>query len=127
MALLVNEDYGSVDKFASETGGIATVFAKKGDDFIRITTSVKNDKGERQQGTLLGKNDPAYANVSKGEPYTGVTVVGGKPYMGHYLPAKDGSGKVVGILFIGNDISVFHTCCKSRWQRRNSSSMAAPM
>ncbi|EHL23060.1 methyl-accepting chemotaxis sensory transducer [Acidovorax sp. NO-1] len=105
---LVNEDYGSVDKFASETGGIATVFAKKGDDFIRITTSVKNDKGERQQGTLLGKNDPAYANVSKGEPYTGVTVVGGKPYMGHYLPAKDGSGKVVGLLFIGNDISVFH-------------------
>ena len=124
---LVNEDYGSVDKFASETGGIATVFAKKGDDFIRITTSVKNDKGERQQGTLLGKNDPAYANVSKGEPYTGVTVVGGKPYMGHYMPAKDGSGKVVGLLFIGNDISVFHTCCKSRWHRRNSSSMAAPM
>ena len=40
---LVNEDYGSVDKFASETGGIATVFAKKGDDFIRVTTSVKNE------------------------------------------------------------------------------------
>ena len=60
---LVNEDYGSVDKFASETGGIATVFAKKGDDFIRITTSVKNDKGERQQGTPLGKDDPAYASV----------------------------------------------------------------
>ena len=105
---LVNEDYGSVDKFASETGGIATVFAKKGDDFIRITTSVKNDKGERQQGTPLGKDDPAYATVAKGEPYTGVTVVGGKPFMGHYLPAKDASGKVIALLFIGNDISVFH-------------------
>ena len=34
---LVNEDYGSVDKFASETGGIATVFAKKGDDFIPVS------------------------------------------------------------------------------------------
>jgi methyl-accepting chemotaxis protein len=105
---LVNEDYGSVDKFASETGGIASVFARDGDDFIRITTSVKNDEGERQQGTPLGKDDPAYAAVSQGEPYTGVTTVGGKPYMSHYLPTKDASGKVVGLLFIGNDISVFH-------------------
>ncbi len=105
---LVNEDYGSVDKFASETGGIATVFAKKGDDFVRITTSVKNEQGARQQGTPLGKDDPAYATVSKGEPYTGVTVVGGKPFMGHYLPAKDASDKVIALLFIGNDISVFH-------------------
>ena len=105
---LVNEDYGSVDKFASETGGIATVFAKKGDDFVRITTSVKNDKGERQMGTPLGRTDPACATVSKGEPYTGVTVVNGKPFMGHYLPAKDASGKVIALLFIGNDISVFH-------------------
>ena len=104
---LVNEDYGSVDKFASETGGIATVFAKKGDDFVRITTSVKNDKGERQMGTPLGRTDPAFATVSKGEPYTGVTVVNGKPFMGHYLPAKDASGKVIALLFIGNDISVF--------------------
>ena len=105
---LVNEDYGSVDKFASETGGIATVFARKGDDFVRITTSVKNDKGERQMGTPLGRTDPAFATVSKGEPYTGVTVVNGKPFMGHYLPAKDASGKVIALLFIGNDISVFH-------------------
>ena len=105
---LVNEDYGSVDKFANETGGIATVFARKGDDFMRITTSVKNEQGERQQGTPLNRADPAYAAVSKGAPYTGVTVVGGKPYMGHYLPTKDASGKVVALLFIGNDISVFH-------------------
>ena len=105
---LVNEDYGSVDKFATETGGIATVFARKGDDFVRITTSVKNEKGERQMGTPLGRADPAYATVVKGELYTGVTQVNGKPYMGHYLPTKDASGKVVALLFIGNDISVFH-------------------
>ncbi len=105
---LVNEDYGSVDKFANETGGIATVFARKGEDFMRITTSVKNDKGERQQGTPLARTDPAFAAVSKGEPYTGVVVVNGKPYMGHYLPTKDSAGKVTAVLFIGNDISVFH-------------------
>ncbi|RYH69169.1 MAG: HAMP domain-containing protein [Alcaligenaceae bacterium] len=104
---LVNEDYSSVDKFAGETGGIATIFTRKGDDFIRLITSVKNEKDERQQGTYLGRDDPAYSNVSKGEAYTGVMSAGGKSYMGHYSPAKDESGKVIALIFIGNDISVF--------------------
>ena len=105
---LVNEDYSAVDKFANETGGVATVFARKGDDFVRITTSVKDAQGQRQQGTPLDRADPAYAAVVKGEPYTGITVVAGKPYMGHYLPVKDTAGKVVALLFIGNDVSIFH-------------------
>ena len=105
---LVNEDYSAVDKFANETGGVATVFARKGDDFVRITTSVKDAQGQRQQGTPLDRADPAYAAVAKGEPYTGITVVAGKPYMGHYLPVKDTAGKVVALLFIGNDVSIFH-------------------
>ncbi|WP_270174566.1 methyl-accepting chemotaxis protein [Diaphorobacter sp. ED-3] len=105
---LVNEDYSAVDKFANETGGVATVFARKGDDFVRITTSVKDAQGQRQQGMPLDRADPAYAAVVKGEPYTGITVVAGKPYMGHYLPVKDTAGKVVALLFIGNDVSIFH-------------------
>ena len=105
---LVNEDYSAVDKFANETGGVATVFARKGDDFVRITTSVKDAQGQRQQGMPLDRADPAYAAVAKGEPYTGITVVAGKPYMGHYLPVKDTAGKVVALLFIGNDVSIFH-------------------
>jgi len=105
---LVNEDYSAVDKFANETGGVATVFARKGDDFVRITTSVKDAQGQRQQGTPLDRADPAYAAVAKGEPYTGITVVAGKPYMGHYLPVTDTAGKVVALLFIGNDVSIFH-------------------
>ena len=106
---LVNDDHGSVDKFANETGGIATVFARKGDDFVRVTTSVKNDKGERQQGTLLERDSAAYQRVKTGEPYVGRTVVNGKPYMGYYVPSKDSTGKVIALLFIANDVSVFET------------------
>ncbi|MDD2712374.1 MAG: methyl-accepting chemotaxis protein [Simplicispira sp.] len=104
---LVNEDYGSVDRFANETGGIATVYARKGDDFIAITTSIKNAQGERQQGMALARTSAAYQKVKNGEPYTGRTVVDGKPYMGHMLPVKSADGKVVALLSIGNDISVF--------------------
>jgi methyl-accepting chemotaxis protein len=103
---LVNEDYSPVDKFTKETGGIATVFARKGNDFVRITTSAKNAQGQRNMGTLL-EAGPALEKARTGEPYTGRTVVEGKPYMGYYLPSKDAGGKVIALLFIGNDISVF--------------------
>ena len=104
---LVNEDYGSVDRFAQETGGIASVFVKKGNDFVTITTSIKNAQGERQQGVALEHNSPAYLQAQKGEPYAGRTVVDGKPYMGYMLPVKNASGQVIALLYIGNDISVF--------------------
>jgi methyl-accepting chemotaxis protein-2 (aspartate sensor receptor) len=103
---LVNEDYSPVDKFTKETGGIATVFARKGNDFVRITTSAKNAQGQRNMGSLL-EAGPALDKARAGEPYTGRIVVEGKPYMGYYLPSKDAGGKVIALLFIGNDISVF--------------------
>ena len=103
----VNGDTTAVDKFAQETGGIASVFAKKGNDFVTITTSIKNAQGERQMGVVLDHSSPAYVQAQKGEPYAGRTVVDGKPYMGYMLPVKNSSGQVVALLYIGNDISVF--------------------
>ncbi|GKS94924.1 methyl-accepting chemotaxis protein [Acidovorax sp. SUPP2825] len=105
--IAVNADYGTVDKFSQDTGGVATVFARKGEDFIRITTSVKNEKGERAQGTLLDRASPAYPPMLAGQPYTGRTMLFGKPYMAHYAPVKDAAGKVIAILFVGNDLSAF--------------------
>ncbi|RYF06399.1 MAG: methyl-accepting chemotaxis protein, partial [Comamonadaceae bacterium] len=104
----LNGDYAIVDKFNQDTGGIATVFARKGDDFVRITTSVKNEKGERAVGTQLDRASAAYALMLKGEAYTGRTMLFGRPFMAHYEPRKDASGKVVAILFVGNDLTVFH-------------------
>eukprot|EP01030_Chromulinospumella_sphaerica_P011414 gene11414-11209_t len=43
----VNMDFGLVDQFTEATGAVATVFASSGEDFVRVTTSLKNDKGER--------------------------------------------------------------------------------
>ncbi|GKT22895.1 methyl-accepting chemotaxis protein [Acidovorax sp. SUPP3334] len=105
--IAVNDDYGTVDKFSQDTGGVATVFARKGDDFVRITTSVKNEKGERAQGTLLDRTSPAYPPMLAGQPYTGRTTLFGKPYMAHYAPIKDAAGKVIAILFVGNDLGAF--------------------
>jgi methyl-accepting chemotaxis protein len=96
-----------VDKFLAVTGGVATVFAAKGSDFERITTSLKNEKGERAMGTLLDKQGLAYAAIAAGKPYTGRALLFGRPYMTHYEPVLSDAGKVIGILFIGYDLDAF--------------------
>ncbi len=103
----LNGNFTQVDKFAATSGGVATVFAAKGDDFLRITTSLKNDKGERAMGTLLGKQHPAYATLTAGKPYAGRANLFGRAYMTYYEPVKNDAGKQVGLLFIGFDLDAF--------------------
>ena len=98
-------NFGLVDEFTQNTGAIATVFAKSGDDFVRITTSLKTDKGERAVGTLLDRAHPGYAAALKGERYTGLATLFGRQYMTEYDPIKDASGTVVGLSFVGLDFS----------------------
>jgi len=104
---LVNGDSGGVDRYAQDTGGVAAVYAKKGDGFVTVTSSMKNAAGERLLDVPLTRADPAYAQVSRGEPHTGLVQVQGKPFMAHYLPVKDAAGQVVALIFIANDVGVF--------------------
>jgi len=103
----LNGNFTQVDKFATVNGGVATVFAAKGADFERITTSLKNEKGERAMGTLLDKQGPAYAAITAGKPYTGRALLFGRAYMTHYEPIKSDAGKIIGILFVGYDLDAF--------------------
>jgi methyl-accepting chemotaxis protein-2 (aspartate sensor receptor) len=111
---MLNNDFTIVDKFTRDTGGVATVFARKGEDFMRVTTSLKKQDGERAMGTLLDRAHPAYALALNGQPFTGRAVLFGKPYMTHYEPVKNTAGKVVGILFVGSDISLFEDSLKAQ-------------
>jgi methyl-accepting chemotaxis protein-2 (aspartate sensor receptor) len=113
---VVNNEFGSVDKFSRDTGGVATVFAKKGDDFLRVTTSLKKQDGSRALGTLLDRTHPAYARMLAGEIYTGPAVLFGKPYMTHYEPIKDAAGKIIGIFFVGNDTALQQASLESQIQ-----------
>ena len=99
----LNLDFDAVDRFTKATGGVATVFARKGDDFVRIATSLKKENGERAVGTALGKAHPAYARLMAGEPYIGRATLFGKEYMSRYLPVKSAEGQVIGVLFTARD------------------------
>ncbi|MGL5468807.1 MAG: methyl-accepting chemotaxis protein [Shewanella sp.] len=101
----LNASKSKVDRFANLTGGTATVFALSGDDFVRIATSLKKADGSRALGTFLGKNHPGYPTLIKGEIYEGYAKLFGKDYMTVYRPIKDMQGQVIGILFIGFEIT----------------------
>ncbi|MBS4097190.1 MAG: methyl-accepting chemotaxis protein [Sulfuricella sp.] len=101
----LNLNFAAVDRFHSLTGGVATIFAKTGDDFVRITTSLKKENGEPAVGTLLDRKHPAYERLRNGDSYLGKARLFGKDYMTRYTPIKDESGKVIGILFIGLDFT----------------------
>jgi methyl-accepting chemotaxis protein-2 (aspartate sensor receptor) len=95
-----------VDAFARDfPGANATVFVAQGEDFRRVTTSVKKESGERAVGTLLDRKSGAYPVLREGKRFVGRVMLFGRPYMTVYEPVRDAAGRVVAVLYIGLDIS----------------------
>ena len=110
----LNLDFSAPDRFTARTGGNATVFAATGDDFVRVTTSVKKENGERAVGTALDKASPAYAALRAGRTYVGLAKLFGKEYITQYDPVRDAGGRVVGALYVGVDITADVAALKER-------------
>ncbi len=102
---VLNLDFSAPDRFSANTGGNATIFVADGDDFVRVTTSVKKENGERAVGTQLDRASPAYAALKDGKVYVGLAKLFGKQFITQYAPVRDAGGKVVGALYVGVDIS----------------------
>ncbi|SFB09645.1 methyl-accepting chemotaxis protein [Rhizobium sp. NFR07] len=96
-----------VDRTAGSIGGVATVFEKQGSDYVRISTNVKNEKGERAIGTKLAAEHPAQAALAKGTAYYGPAVLFGRDFMTAYYPIVNAGGAVSGVLFIGIPMEVY--------------------
>ncbi|MCU6498433.1 Cache 3/Cache 2 fusion domain-containing protein [Rugamonas sp. A1-17] len=101
----LNLDFSIPDKFTADTGVVATIFAASGDEFVRVSTSLKKENGERAVGTQLDHAHPSYAPLRAGGNYIGLATLFGKQYITQYDPIKDERGQVIGVLFIGLDIS----------------------
>jgi methyl-accepting chemotaxis protein len=101
----LNLDSKIPDDFLARTGAISTVFARRGDDFIRVTTSLKKQDGTRALGTLLDNTSPAYVKIMSGQSFSGLATLFGKKYITKYQPVRDAQGSVIGILFVGVDIT----------------------
>ena len=90
-----------VDSVVAKDGGAATLFAKNGDNFVSVASTVKKEDGTLAVGTLLNAKGPAYPNLSSGKPYYGEITPFDKSYDAGYEPLKDASGTVIGAYFVG--------------------------
>lgn len=101
---LITGETAVLDRFTDTTHDIATIFARDGQDFIRVTTSLKDENGKRAIWTKLDSNHPAYNIVLEGKTYIGKATLFGNDYLTFYDPIKDSSNNVTGILFIGYNL-----------------------
>ncbi|WP_434561653.1 methyl-accepting chemotaxis protein [Pseudomonas sp. R1-6] len=100
---VLNNNFKEVDDFKTMTAGVATVFVRSGDDFVRVSTSVSKQDGTRAIGTVLDRAGPAYGPVISGQSYIGRALLFGRFYMSQYTPVRDGSGKIIAVLYVGFD------------------------
>jgi methyl-accepting chemotaxis protein len=100
---VLNNDFAEVDNFKQITAGVATIFVRSGDDFIRISTSLSKQDGTRAIGTSLDHKGPAYERLMAGQGYVGRALLFERYYMTQYSPVRDGSGKIIAALFVGFD------------------------
>jgi methyl-accepting chemotaxis protein-2 (aspartate sensor receptor) len=103
---LQNQQFELVDRLTAMTGSVATLFVREGDDFWRVTTSLKKEDGTtRALGTQLDRKHPAYVLLLAGKPYTGKASLFGREYMTQYKPVLNVQQQVIGVRFIGQDFT----------------------
>jgi methyl-accepting chemotaxis protein len=96
-------DHRIVDRTTSYLGGTATLFVY--DDasqrFVRRTTNLKTENGDRAVGTQLAADHPAQAVLRRGESYKGPAILFGQHFYTAYQPVFGADGKVIGIVYVG--------------------------
>lgn len=100
----IDGDYEFIDELAEGMDILATVFAKSGDDYVRVLTTIRDDKGERIIGTKLDASGKAYEEISKGNEYFGEADILGEKYMTKYAPIFGDNNEVIGIYYVGKSV-----------------------
>lgn len=103
----VIENFEIVDNFTKASSSVATIFVldDNGGGFVRVTTSLKNENGERVYGTKLDTNSQAYKSLMNGEDYFGLATLFGRNYVVGYSPIYNTNKKIIGASFIGFDFT----------------------
>ncbi len=104
--ILINRDYEIVDgvketvykdeQYKGREIGTATIFQHD----LRISTNVKDEKGERAIGTRVSK-EVNQAVLIEGKPWIDRAFVVNDWYISAYEPIKNIAGDIIGILYVG--------------------------
>ena len=117
-------DHRIVDRATSYVGGNATLFVydEASQQFVRRTTNVKKENGDRAVGTQLAADHPGQAMLRRGEAYKGPAVLFGRRFYTAYQPVFSPAGKVIGIVYVGIPTAQFDAML---WQAIGAMAIAA--
>ncbi len=96
----VHNNYKIVDKIGNLTEATATIFQKIQGGYLRISTNVRKENGERAVGTFIPNSSPVIQTIEQGQTYKGRAFVVNAWYLTAYEPIYV-DGQVKGILYVG--------------------------
>jgi len=96
-------DHRIGDRAVSFVGGNATLFVydDASQQFVRRTTNVKKENGDRAVGTQLAADHPGQALLRRGDAYKGPAILFGRRFYTAYQPVFNSTGKVIGVVYVG--------------------------
>lgn len=100
-AAVQNNNFFLVDYVKSYMGGTATLFVRRGDEFVRVSTNVLKPDGSRAIGTKLDPKGKAIASIRENKGFYGVVDILGKKYITGYEPMRDSAGTTIGVWYVG--------------------------
>ena len=107
LGIALNGYHNPCDKFTDFTGGAAAVLMKQCDAFTAVSSSLKDERGERSLGWRIDRTHPAFAALQQGHPHVGRAMLHGRPYITRLQPVRDLQERIVGALFVAFDLSEF--------------------
>jgi methyl-accepting chemotaxis protein len=96
-----------VDNIVKEVGGTATILYMLPEGLLRISTTVKDEFGNRAIYTYIPNTSPVYSAIAKGKEYTGLALVMDKWLFTGYRPLFDENRKVIGAIYVGLSENVY--------------------
>lgn len=102
----ITEKTELVDDVTNIGNGTATIFVKNKNEFVRITTNVRQKNNARAIGTRLDPNGKAIAKLKIGMPFYGVVDILGEPYISGYEPIFDNQHNIIGAWYVGYKVDV---------------------
>ncbi len=95
-----------VDAVTNVGNGTATIFVKKNNEFVRISTNVRKKDSTRAIGTRLNPSGEVIKFLNAGLPFYGVVDILGEPYITGYEPILDSKDNIIGAWYVGYKVDV---------------------
>lgn len=109
----IENNFSAVDLVYSNSNNVATIFIKEDDNFVRLSTNIK-ENNKRAVGTSLDKSSDPYKALVAGEDYEGDSDILGSTYKSKYKCIKNKSGDIIGASFVGIDTNTANSFINSK-------------